>query len=254
MRVAVLSDVHGNAGALAAVLADAGAVDLVVANGDLLAYGPSPAETLEILLSLPNAVFVSGNNDRYLVERRWQGRPSDGWEAESFANLRWTAERIGPDGLDRVASWPFQQHLDLGPGTLVVHASPLADNIGMFPWTPDPQLSHMLRDVEESLVVCGHTHLVMDRHPDQHRVISDGSAGFPFDHDVHPSYLILDDSDGPVRAAVRRVSYDVAQGIRELEQRHVPFAQVIAFQMRHGALMPKHETDYARRDLVRYAE
>jgi len=52
-----------------------------------------------------------------------------------------------------------------------------------------------------------------------------------------------------VKVEVRRVSYDVTAGIRELEQRHVPFAQVIAFQMRHGALMPKHETDY-----LRYAE
>ncbi|HLG70371.1 MAG TPA: metallophosphoesterase family protein [Chloroflexota bacterium] len=249
MRVAVLSDVHGNAGALAAVLDDAGSVDVVVANGDLLAYGPSPAETLEMLRSLPNVVFVSGNNDRYLVERRWEAQPGDRWEAESFANLRWTAERIGAEGLEYLAGWPFQQHLDFGPGTLVVHASPLADNIGMFPWTPDSQLSHMLQDVDESLVVCGHTHLVMDRHPDQHRVISDGSAGFPFDHDVRPSYLILDDSGGRVKVEVRRVSYDVTAGIRELEQRHVPFAQVIAFQMRHGALMPKHETDY-----LRYAE
>jgi predicted phosphodiesterase len=253
MRVAVLSDVHGNAGALAAILADAGEVDLVVANGDLLAYGPHPAETLDMLRALPKVMFVSGNNDRYLVERRWEGQPTDGWEAEAFANLQWTAEAIGGAGLEYVAGWPFQQRLDFGPGTLVVHASPLADNIGMFPWTPDSQLSHMLQDVEEPLVVCGHTHLVMDRRPDQHRVISDGSAGFPFDHDVRPSYIRLDDAEG-VRMEVRRVNYDVTAGIRELEQRHVPFGQVIAFQMRHGALMPKHETEYARRDLVRYAE
>jgi putative phosphoesterase len=254
MRLAVLSDVHGNVRALEAVLADMGQVDLVVANGDLLAYGPNPAETLAALRDLPNALFVSGNNDRYLIERRWETTPSDGWEAEAFANLRWTAETIGADGLEFVASWPFEQHIAVGDGALVVHASPLADNIGMFPWTPDSQLGHMVRHVQEPLVVCGHTHLVMDRRPDGRRIISDGSAGFPFDRDVRPSYVILDDSRGQVELDVRRVGYDAAAAIRDLERNDVPFAQVIAFQIHNAALMPKHETDYARRDLVRYAE
>ncbi len=254
MRVAVLSDVHGNVRALEAVLADMGAVDLVVANGDLLAFGPRPAETLAALRRLPNVLYVSGNNDLYLVERRWEAEPSDGWEAEAFANLHWTAGAIGSQGLDFVATWPFGQHLGLGGGALVVHASPLADNIGMFPWTPDAQLGHMLREVNEPLVICGHTHLVMDRQPDGHRVMSDGSAGFPFDRDVRPSYIIVDDATGRVQVEVRRVSYDATAALRDLARRSVPFAQVIAFQIRHAALMPKHETDYARQDLVRFAE
>jgi predicted phosphodiesterase len=254
MRVAVLSDVHGNARALEAVLEDAGQVDLVVANGDLLSFGPGPAETLRLLRSLPNVVFVSGNNDRYLIERRWEARPSDGWEAESFANLRWTAEQIGPAGLDFVASWPFDQRIDLGGGARVFHASPLADNVGMFPWTADSQLSWMVRDVPERLVICGHTHLVMDRRLGSHRIISDGSAGFPFDHDVRLSYIVLDDAAGRITLEPRRVGYDYEAAAKEVEASDMPFAEVIAFQMRNAALMPKHQTAYANRDLVRYAE
>src|SRR5690348_914004 len=111
MRVAVLSDVHGNARALEAVLDDIAGVDLIVANGDLLAYGPRPAETLAILRSVPGVRYVSGNNDRNLVERRWESHPKDGWEAEAFANLRWTADAVGVDGLEFLATWPFEQHL-----------------------------------------------------------------------------------------------------------------------------------------------
>src|SRR5487761_873380 len=107
MRVAVLSDVHGNVHALEAVLAEVPDVDLLVANGDMLAYGHRPAETLALLQALPRVMFVSGNNDRNLVERRWESTPSDGWEAEAFANLRWTAGEIGSDGLDFLAGWPF---------------------------------------------------------------------------------------------------------------------------------------------------
>ena len=254
MRVAVISDVHGNVNALQCVLAGLPEVDLLVANGDLLAYGPRPVETLELLDGLPNVIYVSGNNDRNLVERRWESPPADGWESEAFANLRWTAEQIGPDGLRTVAGWPFRQHLDLAGGALVVHASPLADNIGMFPWTHDGELAHIVRDVPEPLVLCGHTHLLMDRRVTGHRILSDGSAGFPFDHDLRPSCLILDDAGGDLRVEARRFPYDVEAAVRDLESRPVPFAQVIAFQMRHAALMPKHQTDYARRELVTFAE
>src|SRR5437764_12874146 len=115
MRVAVLSDVHGNARALEAVLSDMGSVDFVVANGDLLSFGPRPAETLALLQSLPKVLYVSGNNDRNLVERRWERHPKDGWEAEAFANLRWTADALGPEALEFVASWPFEQRLATDP-------------------------------------------------------------------------------------------------------------------------------------------
>lgn len=254
MRIAVLSDVHGNMRALEAVLADAASVDLVVANGDLLSFGPRPAETLALLRSLPNVLFVSGNNDRYLVERRWQRHPSDGWEAEAFANLEWTADALGDEAVNFVGSWPFVQHLPTRPAMAVFHASPLADNIGMFPWTSDEELAHMVRDVPEPVVLCGHTHLLMERSLRRHRIISDGSAGFPFDRDLRPSYVILEDSTGDIELTIRRVSYDIDAAVRELESFDVPFGEVIAFQMRHAALMPKHQTVYARRDLVRFAE
>jgi predicted phosphodiesterase len=254
MRVAVLSDVHGTAQALEAVLADAAGVDLIVANGDLLSFGPKPVETLEMLRSLPSVLFVSGNNDRYLVERRWQGRPSDGWEAEAFANLRWTAEALGREAIEFLAGWPFVQHLPTTPSVAVFHASPLSDNIGMFPWTPDQQLARMVGEVAERVVVCGHTHLLMERSVAGHRVISDGSAGIPFDHDPRPSYIILDDAGGDIDLTIRRVSYDIEAAARDLQALDVPFSEVIAFQMRHAALMPKHQTVYARRDLVRFAE
>jgi len=124
----------------------------------------------------------------------------------------------------------------------------------MFPWTPDAQLSRMVRDVPERVVICGHTHLLMDRRLGTHRVISDGSAGFPFDRDVQPSYIIVDDSSGEIELEIRRVSYDTKAVLHDLEVRQVPFAQVISHQIRHATLMPKHQTDYAQRDLVRYAE
>ena len=72
MRTAVLFDVHGNLAALEAVLAEAAAagVDGYAVGGDLALFGPEPAAFVDRLRSLPNAVFVQGNTDRYLAEGR----------------------------------------------------------------------------------------------------------------------------------------------------------------------------------------
>src|SRR5687767_13675873 len=69
MRLGVVADVHGNAAALDAVLADAAElhVDRWWALGDLVLFGPRPAEAVETLRSLPDVAFVSGNTDRYVV-------------------------------------------------------------------------------------------------------------------------------------------------------------------------------------------
>ena len=69
MRIALLSDIHGNATALNAVLADVaeqGGADGYWIMGDLVALGPEPVLTLEILSALPDARFVRGNTDRYV--------------------------------------------------------------------------------------------------------------------------------------------------------------------------------------------
>src|SRR3981081_4602952 len=95
MRVAVVADIHGNLPALEAVLSEveAAAPDLVVICGDV-ASGPLPAETIELLRSLPNARFVRGNADRELVSA-FDRRPSDDWYAT----------QISPDQRDFLASF-----------------------------------------------------------------------------------------------------------------------------------------------------
>ena len=85
MRLAVLSDVHGNLPALEAVLSDVatlGAPDAYWVLGDLVAFCPWPAETLARLRSLPTVSFLQGNTDRYLVTGRRPAAPvrsSDDW-------------------------------------------------------------------------------------------------------------------------------------------------------------------------------
>ena len=91
VRMAVLSDVHGNLPALEAVLSDVEKADvnLIVFGGDL-ASGPMPAETIDLVRSIPNARFVRGNADRGVVAA-YDGTPKPEWPGP-YAD--WCATRI----------------------------------------------------------------------------------------------------------------------------------------------------------------
>src|SRR5436305_12364469 len=114
MRVAALYDVHGNARALEAVLAEARDVDAYVFGGDLL-YGAWPRETLTLAQSLGDrARFICGNWERYLVEGKDE----------------WTARHVAADA---VRGWPPSLTID---GVLYCHATPAHDEGIVLPQWP----------------------------------------------------------------------------------------------------------------------
>src|SRR5215470_4767909 len=89
MRLAILSDIHGNLLALEAVLQDleeAGGADKLWILGDLVAYGPRPAECLARIRDLKEAKVIAGNTDRYVFngDRPGSGGAKDEteWQAK----------------------------------------------------------------------------------------------------------------------------------------------------------------------------
>lgn len=173
MRVAALYDIHANLPALEAVLQDVGesGADLVVCGGDVIS-GPYPAETLDRLLGLPDVRFVRGNADRLVLER-------------GDAHLgAWCHERLGAERLDRIASWPLTDGLDV-PGlgrVLFCHATPRSDEELVTRATPEADVRAALTGVEAGVVVCGHVHVRYDRVlGDGRRVVNPGSVGMPYE-------------------------------------------------------------------------
>ena len=159
MRLALLSDIHGNSLALDAVLNDIqahGPIDRYVLVGDYLAIGPDPAGVMARLLGLSNAVFVRGNTDHDLIHL-WsddlaQANPPQLPHALGyFIDVMWTRGAVNqPDWLDWLAALPIEQRLTLPDGTrlLAVHASPgQHDGAGVHPRRSPEQL-------RESLAAC----------------------------------------------------------------------------------------------------
>ena len=156
MRIALLSDVHGNSIALDAVLADIqaqGGVDAYWVLGDLAALGYDPAGALERLASLPNVCFARGNTDRYVTTGE-QPQPAaeevrDDPRAlqvlvEVVGSFAWTKGAVTATGwLDWLGQLQLEQRLVLPDGTrlLGVHAAPGADDgLGIYPTMSDAEL------------------------------------------------------------------------------------------------------------------
>ena len=231
-RIAALSDIHGNLLALEAVLADVeaqGAPDVYWVLGDLAAFCPWPAETLERLRALPGVDFLQGNTDRYLVTGQrpvspirspedWANAPTQ--LAGRDANFRWTVERLSYADYEFLCDLPARLEMDVGGyGRVVaVHATPTDDETNFRPETPDEEILPHLTGLDAILLLYGHTHRPVDRVVGHVRLINDGSVGLPLDGDTRPAYALLDFEGGECTVTLRRVDYDREAVIAELER------------------------------------
>jgi putative phosphoesterase len=179
MRIAALSDIHGNLPALEAVLAEVRreAFDLVVVCGDV-ASGPLPAESIDILRALPRARFVRGNADREVVA----AYDSQAKSGPAGPDADWCAAQLSRDQRDFLDAFETTVvvEVDALGRVLFCHGSPLSDMEIMTARSSDEQLREMIGGLDADVVVCGHTHMQFDRKVDAVRVLNAGSVGMPY--------------------------------------------------------------------------
>ncbi len=235
-RLAVLSDIHGNLPALKAVLADIksrGRPDAYWILGDLAAFCPWPSKTLARLRALPNASFLRGNTDRYLVTGRRPAAPVNSrkdWDhmpqtlKERDATFRWAVERLTYKDYEFLRDLPARLEDDVpGYGTITaVHATPEDDETFLRPDTPVEDLDTHFASLGARLILYGHTHQPMDHATNDFRLVNDGSVGLPLDGDPRPAYAMLDFGDGGCQVTIHRVPYDHEEVIKEMERLEHP--------------------------------
>jgi putative phosphoesterase len=215
LRVAALSDIHGNIQALNAVLEEVerDQPDMIVVCGDVAA-GPFPGDTLERLMELgERARFIRGNADRELIsayDSRLQFDPEEEDPARFFSS--WGAHQINQRQRDFLASFEDRVVLEIiGLGrVLFCHGSPWSDEEIITYLTPEDSLDKLLAKLEEKVVVCGHTHHQFDRNTDGYRVINAGSIGMPYEGKPGAFWVLL----GP-DVNLRRTEYDFERAVED---------------------------------------
>lgn len=230
MKLAILSDIHGNSIALEAVLADIaarGGVDGYWILGDHVAIGPDPVGVLERITKLPNASFVYGNTDRYVTagDRPYPAVEDVQADLSLLARFKqvsdgfsWTQGAITAAGwLPWLSELPFDVCLTLPDGTRIrgVHASPMDDVTGYSVGMPDEWLAQVAAEAEADILFAGHVHYPFDELVDGVRLVNIGSVSNPRVPDLAATYVCLTaDSNG-----------------YELERIHVPYDRQAVVQM-----------------------
>jgi putative phosphoesterase len=222
MRIAIISDIHGNHGALEAVLQDFNhqpAVDQMVIAGDLCLNGPCPREVLETVQGL-NCVALQGNVDLEVVTQAFN-------KGEKKRNTTaWTREQIGQAGIDYLASLPHSHRIANSQGNdlLVVHANPLNLEDAIFPNAPDSTLEYLLGGLDDGIgaMAFGHLHIAYTRKWRHLFLVDVGSCGLPRDEDLRASYAILSWQTRSWVAEIRRVAYDVQAVVKQIKSSGIP--------------------------------
>ncbi len=225
MRIAILSDVHANLPALAAVLADieAAAVDARFALGDLVGYAPWPDEVLERLQAEAFPIVMGNYDDGVGFDRDECGcayvKERD--KAEGDAGFLWTKAHTSAGNKAWLQTLAPQIRFEAdGKRYLLVHGSPRKINEYLYEDKPDATFARIAAMAQADVIVCGHTHKAYDKTVAGTRFINVGSAGKPKDGDPRGCWALLD--TGADTVEFRRTPYDVEGAAIAIEASDLP--------------------------------
>ena len=208
----ILYDVHGNLDALQAVLAEGerAAVDEWLLGGDYCAFGPWPAETLDRLRELPNATWIRGNGERWLVDPP-QEMPEEQLEF-IHAALASTIAQLPASDVDWLIGLPaFADRED----AFYCHGSPRSD-VESFTREAEEEDTRLLAGIRERQVVFGHSHLQFRRGgPSATDLVNPGSVGMPLDGDPRAAWAVRRENGD---LELRRTAYDVGPAVAKMRE------------------------------------
>lgn len=230
MRVALISDIHGNELALRAVLRDMErqAVDQVACLGDVATLGPRPREVLKLLRQHCD-VCIQGNHDEFLTQPSTLAEYTD--VPVIVDAVTWCREQLDDEDLRFISTFQDRHTMDLGHGRslLLFHGSPVSHTFDLLPTTDAQAVERCLHQHRGDVMAGGHTHIQMLR---QHRgdlLVNPGSVGMPFREYVagarpeimaHAEYAVVDAHRAGVAVRLHRVPLERAALRQAAEQWH----------------------------------
>tara|TARA_Y100001970_G_C14139409_1_gene806242 strand:+ start:374 stop:1144 length:771 start_codon:yes stop_codon:yes gene_type:complete len=234
---AIITDIHSNISALTeaiSIINSKDNIDQIICLGDCFSLGPEPEKTLETLSSIDNCIFIRGNHDRYIIENLWEEElptlegmdPYDPVCKAIVENEKWTAEKLGKEGIDFIRKMVIS-HRDIIGSTLVefTHAWYQRDDHPptmqeALNWKKHVKAAH--DNISNFLFVHGHVHIPRIEIENNLTIYCQGATGLPFDKDARGSVAFLTVGD-KTNWEVVRFDYDKELIINRLEERKTPF-------------------------------
>jgi len=244
-RVAILSDVHGNAAALEEVrkAIRKERPDAVMIAGDLVLNGPEPAAAVDGVreLEAEGAIVVQGNTDVAVADFDYSAAfpwLTDGVPDTFRAAAEWAHDELGDDRLAWLRRLPSERRLRLEDTMLLAcHASPGSQTQG-FDQALDPSvILERASRTDARVICCGHTHLPEVRDLGWKLIVNDGSAGYIFDGDPTASWALVTVDEDDVTAEIRRTPFDALAVSNAISARGLPGDVYRAATVRTGKLV-----------------
>jgi putative phosphoesterase len=233
MRIAIISDIHGNYTALQAVLADIKSqnIEQVVCLGDTVTLGPQPREVLNALRAL-NCICITGNHDAAILNPE---RAAEFEITESLIpDLYWCRERLTSDDLKFIETFKDSHELVLQNGVALFffHGSPLSST-DIIQATTEPKLLDKYFAAQKATVfIGGHSHIQMFRRYGEKLILNSGSVGnafkFVYSAGNVPSllpwaeYMIIGQNENSLDVDLRRVYFDTAALLKLVAESGLP--------------------------------
>jgi predicted phosphodiesterase len=232
VRALVISDVHGNSPALAAVLAEPH--DVLICLGDVVGYGPEPGACVRRVRATAE-LLLRGNHDHALATGAPPGcRPDFRWLADATAMLG--LAQLSAAERTALSSLPAYAYHNLNGGRhLFVHATP-GDPLYRYLGADSAAWAEEVKQVEADVVFVGHTHVQFRLEAGGRTILNPGSVGQPKDGDPRAAYALIE--EGTIH--LRRVAYPVERTVTALERSGVDPRAVTALAdlLRSGRASP----------------
>lgn len=210
MKYAFISDIHGNAVALEAVLDDIKkqAVDKIVVLGDLCYRGPEPKKSIDLVRSL-NTEVIKGNADEWIIRGVQSGEVPDSALDVMNRERDWSLSRLEASDIDYLASLPTSHFYKTGEINIhVFHATPDSLFEIIQPHAEDEWIEKKLMVEDAQIFVYGHIHIPYIRYLKGKVIINTGSVGLPFDGLAKAAYAIVDVQSNRIQTSIERVDYN----------------------------------------------
>ncbi|WP_182199714.1 metallophosphoesterase family protein [Paraliobacillus salinarum] len=230
MKIAVISDIHGNAVALDAVLTDIREkdVDHIVVLGDIAYRGPEPQRSIELVRSL-DATVIKGNADEWIVRGVNQGEVPD--QVLNLMNQErdWAVRHLDQASIDYLENlsstlaWN-KNKMDI----YAFHATPTSLFDVVLPdVTVDTIKEKFIDNYDADIYLYGHIHLPYIRQVEGKTIIDTGSVGLPFDGIPKASYAMIELSDHNISTSIERVNYNIEKTIQAYETGNYPNTEMM---------------------------
>src|SRR5947209_7809822 len=227
MRILVVSDIHANWPALAAIDEPH---DVCICLGDLVDYGPDPSPCVR--WAMEHARYaIRGNHDHGVAQGiAVSGETGYRYLTRCSRPLMW--EALGPDERRYLLRLPLTKRLTLeGKRFLLVHGTP-RDPLDEYLMKDPATWAKRVQNADADIVCVGHSHMQFNLMVNGTVVLNPGSVGQPRDGDPRAAYAVIDDN----KISLRRIEYPVEEAIAGYESTNLPekAKQLLALSLRQG--------------------